>query len=84
MDSVLQSLKVWHPSIDSNRFYELPIWKIGCVNYAHFPKSGHNYQSIKNVDEHAGINLNASLMVPNLKNRVWRIQYQICLYIIGI
>ena len=23
---------------------DLQMWKIGCVNYAHFPKSGHQYK----------------------------------------
>ena len=38
---VLQSLKVSHLFVIPNRFYESPKLKIGCVNYAHFPKSGH-------------------------------------------
>ena len=40
---VLQSVKVSHLSIIPNRFCESPKLKIGCMNYARFPKSGHIY-----------------------------------------
>ena len=38
---VLQSLKVSH--LYPSRFYDSPNLKIGYVNYARFPKSGHIY-----------------------------------------
>ena len=42
----LQSLKVLHLSVILNGFHELPSWKIGCLNYARFTKSGYIYLSL--------------------------------------
>ena len=42
---VLQSLKVAHLPVIPSEFYVSPKFKIGCVNYARFPKSGHIFSS---------------------------------------